>query len=71
MQEDIRSVDTSDSVLDTTWFHEIYTLGQLAPPADIAALVCWLVGPWSRMCKGEFFFAAGAAWMAQVQSDLA
>ena len=71
MQEDIRSVDTSDSVLDTTWFHEIYTLGQLAPPADIAALVCWLVGPWSRTRNGEFFSAADAAWVAQVQSDLA
>ena len=71
MQEDIRSVDTTGSVLDTTWFHDIYAGGQLTPPADVAALACWLVGPWSRERHGEFFSAADAAWVAQVQRDLA
>lgn len=70
MQEDIRSVDTTDSILDTTWFHEIYASGRLTPPADVAALACWLVGPWSRERNGEFFSAEDAVWVAQVQRDL-
>ncbi|MCW5843720.1 MAG: SDR family oxidoreductase [Caldilinea sp.] len=70
MQEDIRSVDTTDSNLDTTWFHDIYAAGKLAPPADVAALACWLVGPWSRERNGEFFSAEDAVWVAQVRRDL-
>lgn len=71
MQEDIRSVDTTGSRLDTTWFHEIHARGELAAPASVANLVYWLVGPWSRTRNGEFFNAEDAAWVEQVRQDLA
>jgi hypothetical protein len=71
MQEDIRSVDTTDTRLDTSWFHEIHARGELTTPASVADLIYWLVGPWSRGRNGEFFTAADAAWVAQVHRDLA
>lgn len=71
MQEDIRSVDTTDTRLDTSWFHELHAQGRLATPASVADLICWLVGPWSRDRNGDFFNAADAAWVAQVQRELA
>ena len=70
MQEDIRSVDTTGSRLDTTWFHEIHARGELSAPTSVADLVYWLVGPWSRDRNGEFFNAGDAAWVAQVGRDL-
>jgi 3-oxoacyl-[acyl-carrier protein] reductase len=71
MQEDIRSIDTTGTRLDTTHFHALYERGQLRPPAEIAELIYWLVGPWSRGCNGEIFTVQDAAWMQQVRSDLA
>jgi NAD(P)-dependent dehydrogenase (short-subunit alcohol dehydrogenase family) len=70
MQEDIRSIDTTGTRLDTTWFHEIHARGGLTIPASIADLIYWLVGPWSRDRNGEFFNAGDAAWVAQVARDL-
>lgn len=70
MQEDIRSVDTTGTRLDTSWFHAIHARGELIDPARIADLIYWLVGPWSRTRSGEFFTAADAAWVAQVALDL-
>lgn len=71
MQEDIRSIDTTGTRLDTTFFHELHERGQLGAPADIAELIYWLVGPWSRGRNGEIFSTQDAAWMQQVRSDLA
>ena len=70
MQEDIRSVDTTGTRLDTTFFHELHARGGLASPANVADLIYWLVGPWSRDRNGEFFDAEDAAWVAQVARDL-
>jgi 3-oxoacyl-[acyl-carrier protein] reductase len=70
MQEDIRSVDTSDSRLDTSYFHELYAQGRLQPPAFTAELLYWLAGPWSRGRSGELFSAGDAVWVDQVRSDL-
>jgi len=70
MQEDIRSVDTTGTRLDTSWFHAIHARGELIDPARIADLIYWLVGPWSRTRSGEFFTAADAVWVAQVALDL-
>jgi NAD(P)-dependent dehydrogenase (short-subunit alcohol dehydrogenase family) len=70
MQEDIRSVDTTGTRLDTSWFHDIHARGELVDPARIADLIYWLVGPWSRTRSGEFFSAADTAWTAQVAHDL-
>jgi NAD(P)-dependent dehydrogenase (short-subunit alcohol dehydrogenase family) len=70
MQEDIRSVDTTGTRLDTSWFHTLHDQGGLATPQSVADLICWLVGPWSRDRHGEFFSAADAAWVEQVRRDL-
>lgn len=70
MQEDIRSIDTTDTRLDTTWFHDIYRRGGLTPPTSVADLILWLVGPWSRERHGEFFSAVDAAWVEKVRRDL-
>jgi NAD(P)-dependent dehydrogenase (short-subunit alcohol dehydrogenase family) len=71
MQEDIRSVDTTDTRLDTSFFHDLYARGALRTPAQVADMVYWLVGPWSRARNGEEFRADDGAWLAQVQRDLA
>ncbi len=70
MQSDIRSVDTSESRLDLTRFHERYEQGAMAAPADIARLIYWAVGPWSRSHNGEVFRRSDAGWLDQVNADL-
>ncbi len=70
MQEDIRSIDTTETRLDTTHFHEQHTRAALGDPTVVADLIYWLVGPWSRGRNGELFQGDDAVWMAQVQSDL-
>lgn len=70
MQADLRSVDTSDSALDLTMFHEFLSAGQLQPPLMVARLIYWLVGPWSRGHNGEIFSFRDEAWLAQVDQDL-
>ncbi len=71
MQEDIRSVDTTETRLDMTHFHDLHASGALGATAEVADLIYWLVGPWSRSRNGEEFRADDAAWLAQVQQDLA
>jgi len=71
MQEDIRSVDTTDTRLDTTFFHDLHARGALRTPDTVADMIYWLVGPWSRTRSGEEFYADDEAWLAQVQKDLA
>lgn len=71
MQEDIRSVDTTDSRLDTSYFHALHAQGKLSPAADVASMAYWLVGPWSRSRSGEIFNATDVEWLAQVARDLA
>ncbi|GIV72551.1 MULTISPECIES: SDR family NAD(P)-dependent oxidoreductase [Caldilinea] len=69
MQEDIRSVDTAGTRLDTSYFHELYERGALRPPSETARLIYWLVGPWSRDRNGEIFSADDEAWVEQVCRD--
>ena len=71
MQADMRSIDTSESRLDFSRFHEWHEQGQLDDPAHVAELVYWLVGPWSRGRSGETFRSSDAAWREQVARDLA
>lgn len=70
MQADIRSVDTTDSVLDLTMFHEAHEGNRLVPPEVAARQVYWLVGPWSRQRTGEIFTFRDEAWLAQVAKDI-
>jgi NAD(P)-dependent dehydrogenase (short-subunit alcohol dehydrogenase family) len=70
MQEDIRSVDTTDTRLDNTYFHELHARGGLRTPESIADLAYWLVGPWSRTYHGTSFQADDAEWAARVRQDL-
>jgi NAD(P)-dependent dehydrogenase (short-subunit alcohol dehydrogenase family) len=70
MQADIRSVDTTESTLDLSMFHQAYEGGRLVPPHEAARLVYWLVGPWSRGRSGEVFSFRDKAWLAQVEQDL-
>ena len=71
MQEDIRSIDTTGTRLDATYFHDLHERGLLRPPAEIAELIYWLAGPWSRGRNGELFTVQDVAWLQQVRSDLA
>jgi len=71
LQEDIRSIDTTGTRLDTSYFHDLHERGRLRPPAEAAELIYWLVGPWSRGRSGEIFTTQDAAWMQQVRGDLA
>ncbi len=70
MQIDIRSVDTSESQLDLSRFHERYEQGAMATPAETARLIYWLVGPWSRNHNGVIFQKNDPVWLQQVNADL-
>lgn len=70
MQHDIRSVDTSESTLDYSYWHESYEQKRLANPNGTARLVYWLCGPWSRGETGQIFEANNQEWLAQVEKDL-
>ena len=70
MQADIRSIDTYDSSLDFSRFHEAHHQGSLLSPESAARLIYWLVGPWSRQRSGEIFSRADAHWLAKVEEDL-
>jgi NAD(P)-dependent dehydrogenase (short-subunit alcohol dehydrogenase family) len=71
MQTDLRSVDTTDSAVDLTMFHEFYNKNQLVTPWEAARLVYWLAGPWCKGRTGEVFTFRDEAWLAQVERDLA
>jgi NAD(P)-dependent dehydrogenase (short-subunit alcohol dehydrogenase family) len=71
LQEDLRTVDTTGTRLDTAYFHELHERGQLQPPAQIGELIYWLVGPWGRAYNGERFSASDQAWRQRVAADLA
>ncbi|MCB0061226.1 MAG: SDR family oxidoreductase [Caldilineaceae bacterium] len=70
MQTDLRSIDTSDSSLDLSMFHDYFTSQQLVSPYVASRLVYWLVGPWSKGRTGEIFTFRDEAWVAQVERDL-
>lgn len=71
MQEDIRSVDTTDTRLDTSYFHDVHARGELMAPDQVADLIYWLAGPWSKLQNGAFFDAGDVTWLEQVRRDLA
>lgn len=70
MQMDLRSVDTSDSVLNLEMFHQFAESKQLVSVDSAARLAYWLVGPWSRGRSGEIFSSTDSDWIAQVDRDL-
>ena len=70
MQSDIRSVDTSESDLDFSHWHQAYESQSLLPVQAVARMITWLVGPWSRSRSGEIFNAADDQWLATVATDL-
>ncbi len=70
MQVDLRSVDTGDSPLDFTRFHEAHEQGRLRTPQDVARAVTWLAGPWSRDHNGQIFSIADEEWIRKVNADL-
>ena len=69
MQADVRSVDTSESSLDFSIWHQIYEEGKLLPAAEIARSILWLVGPWNRS-SGKIFTVSDLAWIDQVRRDI-
>ncbi|HRW06650.1 MAG TPA: SDR family oxidoreductase [Caldilineaceae bacterium] len=71
MQTDLRSVDTGDSAVDLSIFHNYYESNQLVSPFVAGRLVYWLAGPWSKGHTGEIFTFRDEAWLAQVDQDLA
>jgi len=70
MQADLRSVDTTESVVDLTMFHEAYEAGKIASPSSAARMIYWLGGPWSKQRNGEFFTSRDQEWLAQVERDV-
>lgn len=70
MQSDIRSVDTSESRLDFSSWHDAYARGNLTSPEQVAKMIYWLAGPWSRGHNGEIFRSSDVAWLERVRADL-
>jgi NAD(P)-dependent dehydrogenase (short-subunit alcohol dehydrogenase family) len=70
LQEDVRSIDTADTALDFSTFHDAHVRGALRSPAQIADLLYWMVGPWSRNRNGQSFAVDDQAWVDQVVRDL-
>ncbi|RIK44106.1 MAG: short-chain dehydrogenase [Chloroflexi bacterium] len=70
MQADLRSVDTSESVIDLSMFHNAAAAGALVSARAAARRLLWLVGPWSRGHTGEIFSFRDQAWLAQVERDM-
>lgn len=70
MQVDLRSVDTGDSQLDFSRFHDAHERGQLRTPQDVARAVTWLAGPWARDHNGQIFSIADQEWIRKVNADL-
>jgi NAD(P)-dependent dehydrogenase (short-subunit alcohol dehydrogenase family) len=69
MQADIRSVDTSDTRLDFSRWHQAYEQQQLLPVSDPARMIYWLAGPWSKGRTGEIFKSMDVDWLRQVRED--
>ena len=70
MQADIRSVDTSESVIDLSMFHQAAEAGGLISAQVAARRIGWLAGPWSRNRSGEIFTFRDEGWLAEVEKDL-
>lgn len=70
MQEDIRNVDTTETRMDTTVWHEAYEAGRLLEPAFVARAIAWLAGPWSRSHNGTIFNISNSDWINQIDADL-
>lgn len=71
MQEDMRSLDTSETRFDAAYFQDLHARGALLPADAVANLIYWLSGPWSRTHNGELWRADDAEWLARVRQDLA
>ncbi|MEZ4674727.1 MAG: SDR family oxidoreductase [Caldilineaceae bacterium] len=71
MQSDLRSIDTSESSLDLSIFHQYFETQQLVTPLAAAGLIYWLAGPWSKGRNGEIFTFRDESWVSQVTQDLA
>jgi NAD(P)-dependent dehydrogenase (short-subunit alcohol dehydrogenase family) len=69
MQADVRSVDTSESGLDFSFWHQCHEDGKLLPATEIARWILWLVGPWNRN-NNEFFTVSDPVWIEQVRQDI-
>ena len=70
MQLDLRSVDTSNSRITLTRYHDSYSEGRLRSPQDVARAVTWLAGPWCQGQTGQIFSVANEEWIQQVNADL-
>lgn len=70
MQADLRSLDGEETDVDLSYFHRIKEEGALKSPDEVAPLIYWLVGPWSRKESGEIFRASDEKWTARVRSDI-
>lgn len=70
MQADIRSVDTSETSLDFSRWHDAYEKGSLLSPADVAEMIYWLAGPWAHSHNGQIFEAGDGDWRSQVRHDV-
>lgn len=70
MQEDIRNVDTTETRMDTTRWHEAHEAGRLLEPAYVARAIAWLAGPWSRSRNGVTFNISDPDWINQIDADL-
>ncbi len=70
MQADIRSVDTGDTSLDFSRWHDAHSEGRLLSPAAVAEMIYWLAGPWAHSYNGQLFEANDADWRSQVRHDV-
>ena len=69
MQADVRSVDTSESGLDFSIWHQVYEEGKLLPASEIARSILWLVGPWNRS-SGKIFTVSDPRGSSKYRRDV-
>lgn len=69
MQTDIRSVDTSETDLDLSYFHQVHEQQELLTADEVSRYATWLLGPWSKGRSGEVFNVADCEWRDLVKQD--
>lgn len=69
MQTDIRSVDTSETVLDFNHWHQAHQKNRLLSSDMVAQYATWLLGPWCQRRNGEVFNVHDSEWQDVVRQD--
>ena len=68
-RREILDMDMEDSRVDISAWLPDAEPASLLSPADVAQMVYWLVGPWSRELSGQVFCGMDSSWREQIERD--